>query len=275
MSLCRFIIAVSLILLTGCIDNSKKEVLPPTPKQKHTVAQHKSEAPHFKGTKVPVLCYHAIREIGPHDSSDQKAYSVTPENFELQIKSLAEEGYHSVTPDELKNFYTNHGILPEKPIMITFDDGRKDQVTIGAATLEKYHFKGVYFVMTVSLGKKHYMSRDDVKMLADHGHIIGCHTWDHHMVTKYQGNDWILQLTKPRKQLEAITNKPVTTFAYPFGVWNNAAADSLKTHGLTTAFIFYGKQDSIRPLYTIERINIPSTMKIKNFVAQIEKTGTN
>lgn len=270
---CKLLVpGLAILLLASCLGNNQNESQPVGATKDTIVKKPEKTTQKFKGTKVPVLCYHAIREILPGDSGEQKTYSVSPENFALQMKTLADNGYATITPDQLKDFYTTNGPLPEKPVMVTFDDGRKEQYTLGAQIMEKHNFRGVFFIMTVSLGKNHYMSRDDVKALSDKGHIIGCHTWDHHKVTGYKKEDWPLQLAKPKKQLEKITQKPVTSFAYPYGLWNDAATDSLKSNGYTTAFIFYGKQDPTRPLYTFERINIPNSLKIENFIKKIEKT---
>ena len=268
----QLILPCLLILLVGCNSKTEKGQHVGTITPKDTIVKPSLDTTKsFKGKTVPVLCYHAIREVQKSDSPEQKAYSVSPENFELQMKTLADNGYKTITPDQLKDFYTNHNPLPEKPIMITFDDGRKEQYTIGAEIMEKYNFRGVFFIMTVSLGKKHYMSRDNVNALSNKGHIIGCHTWDHHKVTSYKNEDWTLQLSKPKKLLEDLTQKPVTSFAYPYGVWNYTATDSLKSKGFTTAFIFFGKQDVTRPLYTLERINSPNTGKMETFLKRVEK----
>jgi len=265
---------LGLYIVGSCIGKTQREDPPASVTAKETIVSTQVKPTrNFKGKTVPVLCYHAIREIQKGDSPEQKAYSVSPENFALQMQTLDDQGYTTVTPDELKDFYTAQRPLPQKPIMISFDDGRKEQFSIGAALMEKHGFRGVFFIMTVSLGKKHYMSRDEVKLLADKGHTIGCHTWDHHKVTSYKKEDWLLQFAKPKKQLEKITQKPVTSFAYPYGVWNYAATDSLKSHGFTTAFIFYGKQDLSRPLYTLERTNIPNSLSITAFLNKIESQG--
>jgi len=260
------------ILLAGCSQPEQKEKVIPVATKDSIAKPAVDTAKSFKGKKVPVLCYHAIREIQKGDGPDQKAYSVSPENFALQMKALADNGYTTITPDQLKDFHTANKPLPEKPIMITFDDGRKEQVTIGATEMEKYNFRGVFYIMTVSLGRSHYMSRADVKMLADKGHVIGSHTWDHHRVTGYKGDDWTLQITKPKKQLEEMTGKPVTSFAYPNGAWNAAAADSLKSNGFTTAFLFGTKQNAERPLYTYERLNGPNISNMEKFIARVQKS---
>ena len=263
---------ISLVLLVGCFSHIEKEekigktdskkVIPL--KDKHTVTKK------FTGKHVPILCYHALRDTNKDDSDNEKTYSVSPANFTSQIKALADNGYKSITPAELENYWINHTPLPEKPIMITFDDGRAEQYSIGAETLEKYHFKGVFFIMTVTIGKQNYMNQTEIKSLSDRGHIIGCHTWDHHKVTDYKKDDWQLQLSKPKQQLEKITQKPVTYFAYPFGVFNRATADSVKRHGYTSAYTVYGKADNRLPLFTLPRIIAKNSGTTDDFLKGIE-----
>ena len=215
---------------------------------------------------IPVLCYHAIRKISKTDSPKKKTYSVTPEAFALQMKALAENGYKTISPDQLYEHWTNNKPLPEKPIIITFDDGRKEQFTIGATIMEHYHFKGVFFIMTIAIGKKNYMTKEDIKTLSLKGHTIGVHSWDHQKITQYKKEDWILQLDKPKKQLENIIEKPIDYFAYPFGIWSLSATDSIKKHGYKMAFIVYGKSNPTKPFYTVPRIIVQSTYSIKDLL---------
>ncbi|WP_162052382.1 polysaccharide deacetylase family protein [Pontibacter pamirensis] len=207
--------------------------------------------------QVPILCYHQIRDWRPTDSKQAKDYIVPVARFEEHIKMLADSGYHTILPDQLIAYLTTGAPLPEKPIMLTFDDTNLDQYTVAAPELEKYGFKGVFFVMTVSLGRLRYMSRAEVKDLSDRGHSIGSHTWDHQNVKKLKNEEWITQVEKPSKVLEEITGKPVTYFAYPFGLWNKEAIAELQNRGITAAFQLANSLDEEKPLYTIRR-NIAS-----------------
>jgi len=204
--------------------------------------------------QVPILCYHQIRDWRPRDSRTAKDYIVPIETFRQQIKMLADSGYHSILPDQLYAYLTTGAPLPSKPVMLTFDDTDLDQFTVAKPELDKYGFKAVYFVMTVSLGRPHYMSKAQVKELADQGNVIGSHTWDHHNVKKYQGEDWATQIDKPTKQLEEITGKPIKYFAYPFGLWNPEAIPELKKRGFVSAFVLSEKRDQQEPLYTVRRL---------------------
>ncbi|RAK70738.1 polysaccharide deacetylase family protein [Hymenobacter edaphi] len=204
--------------------------------------------------QVPILCYHQIRDWRAKDSKGAKDYIVPVEQFKAQIKMLADSGYHTILPDQLYAYLTTGAKLPSKPVMLTFDDTDLDQFTVAKPTLDKYGYKAVYFIMTVSLGRPNYMSKAQVKQLSDEGNVIGSHTWDHHNVKKYQGQDWVTQIEKPTKTLEEITGKDIKYFAYPFGLWNPEAIPQLKQRGMVAAFVLAEKRDQQDPLFTIRRI---------------------
>jgi len=204
--------------------------------------------------QVPVLCYHQIRDWKPTDSKSSKDYIIPVETFKEHIKMLADSGYHTILPDEYYAYLNTGAELPEKPIMLTFDDTEENQYAIAAPTLKKYGFKAVYFIMTVSLGRPKYMTKAQVKELSDGGNVIGSHTWDHHNVKKFEGKDWETQVDKPTKTLEEITGKKIEHFAYPFGLWNPQAFPELKKRGMKSAYSLAEKRDQNDPLFTIRRI---------------------
>ncbi len=210
--------------------------------------------------EVPILCYHQIRDWTARDSKRAKDDICPIGRFKSHIKMLADSGYHSILPDQLYAYLTYGAALPTKPIMITFDDTDLDQYTVAYPELKKYNFKALYFIMTVSLGHRRYMNREQVKTLSDEGNIIGSHTYDHKMVVKYQHNpdpkldDWTVQVDNPTKTLEKLTGKKVEYFAYPYGLWNTAILPELQKHQFKAAFQLAEKRDPQNPLFTIRRI---------------------
>lgn len=221
---------------------------------KQTGGKKASAAEILARPQVPILCYHQIRNWVATDGKMGKDYIVPIAEFKSQMKMLADSGYQTILPDQLYDYLVYGAKLPEKPIMLTFDDTKLDQYTNALPELKKYGFKGVFFIMTVSLGKPNYMSKAQVKELSDAGHVIGSHTYDHQNVKKYQGDDWVTQIEKPTKTLKEITGKDVKYFAYPFGLWNKEAIPELKKRGFTSAFILAEKRDENDPLFTIRRI---------------------
>jgi peptidoglycan/xylan/chitin deacetylase (PgdA/CDA1 family) len=208
-------------------------------------------------TEVPILCYHQVRNFRPTDGKFGREYTVPVANFREQMKLLADNGYHTILPDQLYEYLVFGKELPANPVMITFDDTRLDQYTAALPELNKHGFKAAFFIMTVSLGRPGYMSKEQVKQLSDEGHTIGSHTYDHQNVKKYTDKDWEQQVAKPSRQLKEITGKPVEYFAYPFGLWNKEAIPHLKEHGFKSVFQLFDRRDENDPLFTVRRIIVP------------------
>ncbi|RNL56567.1 polysaccharide deacetylase family protein [Pedobacter jejuensis] len=225
--------------------------------------------------EVPVLCYHQIRNNIASDSKRAHDDIIAPDKFREHIKMIADSGYHTILPDQLYDYLVYGKTLPPKPIMITFDDTDEDQFSIGASTLKKYGFKGVYFIMTVSIGRKgriNYMSAAQIKQLADEGNCIASHTYDHKNFAQFNDEDWTTQIDEPTKKLETITGKKVEYFAFPYGVYKAANLHKLKEHGFKAAFILSTPRDENFPLYTIRRIIDPGRYTAKNLYYSINKS---
>src|SRR5436853_2724812 len=106
--------------------------------------------------EVPVLCYHHIKDVLPRNSE----LFVTTASFKAQMKILADSGFHTITPDQLYDYLTKGSQLPDKPVMLTYDDNDEDGFSIAKTEMDKYGFKGVYFIMTITIGKPNYMSKE-------------------------------------------------------------------------------------------------------------------
>jgi len=225
--------------------------------------------------EVPVLCYHQIREWTANDGKRAKDDIISPTKFKDHINMLADSGYNSILPDQLYDYLVYGKALPEQPIMFTFDDTDLDQFTVAYPTLKQYGFKGVYFIMTVAIGKKgriHYMNAAQIKELADEGNVIASHTYDHKNFAKFTEEDWKTQIDEPTAKLERITGKKVEYFAYPYGVYKASLLPKLKEHGFKAAFILSTKRDENYPLYTIRRIIDPRNYTARNLLHSIKKS---
>lgn len=234
--------------------------------------------------QVPILCYHHIREL-KMPAKASSGYEVSPASFRAQMKALADSGYHTVLPDQLYDYLMYGKPLPSKPVMITYDDTDEEQFSIAKTEMDKYGFKGVYFIMTISIGRPRYMTKEQIKQLADEGHTIGSHTWDHHRVDRYKYeneieergkkkivNDWDQQLVKPTETLQAITGKPVKDFAYPFGIWAKDGIPEIRKRGFRQAFILSTKRDSTDPMYTIRRMIVSPTWTAEGMIRVMKST---
>ena len=201
--------------------------------------------------QIPVLCYHRIEDGKKGD------YTVSKATFTSHMKVLADSGYHSVLPGQLYDYLVYNKSLPAKPVLITFDDSRAEHAAVAAPVMEKYGFRGVFFIMTITYDKKNYMTREQIAGLAKAGHTVGLHSWDHTMVTKYkEAAAWQKEVAEPKKKLETITGKPVEYWAYPNGVFNHAGAQELSKY-FKLSFSLSTRRDSLVPLQTVRRIIVP------------------
>lgn len=274
----QFFYLIILFFVTACSQqNNFKKIILKKNSEKNTIASADAKpindaALILSKKQVPVLCFHHIREPKPGESETMKSYSVSPPQFAELMKTLKDSGYQTILPGDLYNYLAHNGSLPAKPVMLTFDDTDEEQFSIAYPEMKKYNFKGVFFIMTVSINRPRYMTKEQLKQLSDDGNAVESHTWDHHMVTKYQGNDWNIQFIKPRKTIEDITGKPADYFAYPYGLWNEAAIPELKKAGFKMAFILSTKRDSIEPLYTVRRMIVPGTWSIAGMMKAMRET---
>ncbi len=124
---------------------------------------------------VPVLNYHQIND------RDHNALTLSTSEFEAQMRYLAENGYHPITPNELADHLENGAPLPEKPILLTFDDGYIDNYKNAYPILQKYGLKGSIFIITDYLNVyPNYLTWEICQEMQDSGIIdIECHTMTH------------------------------------------------------------------------------------------------
>jgi peptidoglycan/xylan/chitin deacetylase (PgdA/CDA1 family) len=205
-------------------------------------------------SSVPVLCYHQLRSPSTRDAAVERPYIMSPGRFRSQLDALVRRGYHTISPNQLLSHLTTGAMLPPRPVLLTFDDAVDDQFRIAFPELRRRGMTATFFVMTVVLGHPGYMTRDQVRHLEGAGMTIGAHTWDHHRVDQYVGDDWRIQIDEPMRALELTVGHPIRFFAYPYGVWSHEAFARLRHAGVLAAFQLADRPISFSdPLMTIRR----------------------
>lgn len=201
--------------------------------------------------QLPILCYHNVYVNPPQE--DRLWISIV--HLEQQLKMLRDSGYSTVLPEDIYQHFISGTALPRQAVTITFDDGHAQHFSLVAPLLSKYGFKAVFFVPTAFIGKKYHLTEKEIRILADSGHTIGCHTYDHPSFASAKMN-WSNQLDSCRQQLEKITGEPVYFFAYPYGIWTDSAISQLKARNFRAAFQLTGKPSPADSLFTLRRLMI-------------------
>ncbi len=210
---------------------------------------------------VPVLCWHQLRQWEASDGAYARNLLICPPDiFRAQLDALADDGWNTIGPDQYLDHLTTGAQLPDKPVLLTFDDSQGSQMSVGLPELANRDMTATFFAMTVVLGKPGWLSRGDLRELDAEGMTVQAHTWDHHRVDEYSGKDWRVQLEQPRQLLEDLIGKPVEHFAYPFGAWDQEALDHVAETGYRTAYQLADRTPSDqRPLLTLRRELVVST----------------
>jgi peptidoglycan/xylan/chitin deacetylase (PgdA/CDA1 family) len=220
---------------------------------------------------VPVLCYHQIRPLTASDAAEDRTYIVPPKVLDAQLTALQRAGFASVSADDVAAHMAAGKPLPRKPVLITFDDASAGQYTRALPILRRHGFNATFFIMTVVLGKQGWLSRGQVRALDREGMQIAAHTWDHSAVPSYAEDDWRVQISEPKAQLEAIVGHRVDAFAYPFGQWNAAATGHLRDAGFRIAFQLSDAIDPAAPMLTVRRVLVGPDVSGRELLTMIRR----
>ncbi|CCG03677.1 polysaccharide deacetylase family protein [Blastococcus saxobsidens] len=219
---------------------------------------------------VPVLCFHQLREFRAGDSAYARTIITPPSVFRAQLQALRDGGRTPISTGQLLDHLQFGTPLPDRPVLLTFDDGSVTHHSVALPVLTELAFPAAFFPMTVVLGKPDWLSADQLRDLDRAGMTIGAHSWDHQRVDRLTGDQWAVQLDRPRAELAAILGHPVDLLAYPHGVWSPEALPRVEAAGYRAAFQLSDPQDPAYPLLTIRRIMPPPTWDGPTLLAQLD-----
>lgn len=220
---------------------------------------------------VPIFIYHTIRPQKIEKASVDE-YDTTPELLEQQLNYLKDNGYTTISPDDLVKYVTTNAKRPEKPVWLTFDDGRISHYDIVFPLLKKYGMTATFYVFTHAMDKNpNYMTWAELKEMDAAGMTIASHTVTHPYLNKATPEELTKEMVDSKKDLEEHLGKPIIHFASPFGYMSKEIEDAAKTAGYTTARSIR----SLKPLTKDDLINLPGIIvsdSFASFVRTLEHT---
>lgn len=274
------IIAVVLSLSTLIITAGSIYIMKPTEKK--------------PAVRLPIIMYHAILK----DKSKTGRYVITPEKLENDFLYLKKKGYESIFISDLINFVYKDKPLPEKPVIITFDDGYFNNLTYALPLLEKYNLKAVISVigsladkaseMKVSNPNYSYVSWEDIKAIIDTGRIeVGCHSYDMHKLEKRKGtsklksespDEYKRVLSYDLLKFQNILNEKykITSpvFTYPYGYISRESISIVKELGFLASLSCREEINTITKdedcLYRLGRYNRDGRLSTRKFMKKID-----
>lgn len=222
----------------------------------------------YNNAGIPVIMYHSVKY------EKDNPVRISEENFAAQMKYLKDNNYTTLSLNELYEFIKNNAPVPEKSVVLTFDDGYKDNYENAYPILKKYGLKATIFVITDYIGKNEYLTISEIKELEENGIHIESHTVNHKDLSTLSYEDQITELKESKKSLEKLINREVKYIAYPYGKYNESTIKAAKSAGYELALTTDGKwSDKSDGIFSLDRVYISGFHSLDTFEYRITNSN--
>ena len=231
-----------------------------------------------------ILMYHMVRD--PVSGARFNGLRVSPAMFERQLRWLKQHGWHSCT---LTKWLENRSAMPEKTVIITFDDGYADNYHNALPLLEKYDFKATLYLVvdrhdrdwssqkkahhdSGELGREKKLDDSEVEAMLASGRIeLASHSLTHPNFARLDTNQKRQELEMSKRQLEERFGVKINSFAYPFGIFNKEDAKLVEQAGYTSAVTTEAGIDTGASLnlYRLKRVKISGKDNMLAFILRM------
>ena len=228
----------------------------------YTVLPDVSQIP--GGRSVPVLMYHAVDET-PFTGGIPELF-VTPENMEAQLKYMCDNGFTGIWFEDLPNLNAI-----QKPVILTFDDGYRNNYTVLFPLLKKYNVKATIFIFPNNIGtNRNFLTWDMVKEMADSGLVsFQSHTMSHTELNTLTEAQQRWELAESQRIITAKTGKQTTVLCFPSGKYNSATLALAKEYYQFALKMNGGLYVTGTDRYLIPRYYVSRTTALGSFAAMI------
>jgi len=177
---------------------------------------------------IPILTYHRVL---PH-TSDTSPFTLSEKQFEQQMVFLAENGYHTLTLLELlermNSSNDQNGEAHPKEVVLTFDDGYRDNFETAFPILNALGLSATFFVITSRIESPEFMSWQQLAEMQQQNMHIESHAHTHTPLELLSELEIVREVTHSKTMLEQKLNKPVRFMSFPHGSYNKTALDAAR-----------------------------------------------
>jgi len=236
----------------------------------------------FRRERFPILLYH--RFVPEHAAlarypGTEIIFTVTAQQFAAHLARLAQQGYRSVTPEQVCTFLTQGTALPARPVMITVDDGWRSNIDVMLPILDHYHFGCTIFVTTGPdawifrkfAGLDRGLTADEVRDLHRRGVHIGSHTVTHPYLIEMPEEAIRKEFIDSKRTLEAWTGAPCRFLSIPGNFYNRRIAQIARECGYEAVFTAnVGTVSAVTDRCAIPRLIIEGAFTVPEFQANLQ-----
>ena len=226
---------------------------------------------------IPVLMYHDI----VYSKADQNMSTLEVQKFREQMDYLKENGWTTISPQQLESWVLKKSKLPKKSVLITFDDGYASTIDLAYPILNKHGFQATSFLITSRINRIGMVSEmdmirtQDVYSYQNHTHLLHMfNTLTNLSLLQYESEYAISEDIKlANGTIEEILGNDyhVMAHAYPYGKRSPQAISALQSAGITSAYtIDEGNVFQGDSLFELKRQRVHSNMTLKDFADRLE-----
>lgn len=231
--------------------------VPPTPTPTPTALPTPDGVP--REAVVPILMYHHVAEQRPEWDRIRRNLSVSPATLRRHLEYLRLNGYQAVTVADLVRHLAVGVPLPERPVILTFDDGYRDNYELAFPLLQEFGFVASFYPVTAPIdqGSPEFMTWAQVREMHEAGMEFGSHSYTHPDLRR-QGEDYLIwQVLGSREAIEERIGEPVRVFAYPSGAYDGQVVETVQALGFWAALTAdQGCRHRSDGLLTLARIRV-------------------
>jgi peptidoglycan/xylan/chitin deacetylase (PgdA/CDA1 family) len=217
--------------------------------------------------------YHKVDRILP--GTRYPGNHVLPEAFDEQLAELKRWNYQSITLEQWIAYKEKRGVLPRRPIIITFDDGYRSTYHTAWPILRRYGFSATVFLVASLIGKTNawdveerqepLLSESEIREMQSGAITFGSHTQSHRALTRIPLEEAARELSDSREMLESLLDKPVTTLCYPYAKQNRTIRGLAQKAGYNAAVIGRGGTNRLwTDQYALRRIKVDTSTTVSD-----------
>ena len=267
----KFGLLLAVFALSGC--NSAEKQSGPVPKpakpaRATTAAKPKPRIVHPHNRPVPILMYHVVG-AAPAGAPFPDLY-VRRADFAGQLAWLRAHGYHAVSLQRVYDYWRHGYALPRRPVVLTFDDGYREDFTNVRPLLARRHWPGVLNLAVRNLLDRK-LSTPQIRLMIRQGWEIDAHTFNHLDLTTLGSSDLRHEVAGSRTWIRRRFHVPVDFFCYPSGRYNSRVLAAVHAAGFFGATIEgFGPASPRDGLLTLPRIRVGGSDGVSGLAAKLD-----
>jgi peptidoglycan/xylan/chitin deacetylase (PgdA/CDA1 family) len=201
---------------------------------------------------VPILMYHYVRDVPVNEGS--ALYTLDTKSFHQHLDTLDKEGYQTISLYQLDDALRNGTALPEKPIILSFDDGYREHYDFVFPLLQRYEMTATFFIVSNWVGAGDSVTWEQLSEMAEAGMSIEAHTMSHPDLRNHDEDSLRAEIIPNIEMIEAHTGIRPRFFAYPYGSYDAATLAFLETSDILGAVsVQSGSQQRLDKIYELRR----------------------